>query len=91
MGNAPPASHDASGGRAATVAAGGESIEHADLTGPILVLLGNEGAGLSNEAVEQADLRLTIPMRPDANSLNVSVAAALVLFEARRQRRSGYR
>jgi RNA methyltransferase, TrmH family len=76
---------------AATVAAGGESIEQADLIAPVLVLLGNEGAGLSNETVEQADLRLTIPMQPDANSLNVSVAAALVLFEARRQRRSGGR
>jgi len=76
---------------AATVSAGGESIEQADLAGPILVLLGNEGAGLSSDAVERADVRLTIPMRPDANSLNVAIAAALVLFEARRQRRSGYR
>ena len=76
---------------AATVATGGDSIEQADLTVPVLVLLGNEGAGLSEAALAQADLRLTIPMRPDANSLNVSVAAALVLFEARRQRRSGYR
>lgn len=71
---------------AATVAAGGQSIESADLRSPLVLLLGNEGAGLEPDALEHADLRLTVPMRPGVDSLNVAVTAALILYEARRQR-----
>lgn len=70
---------------AATVAEGGTPIEEANLTQPLLVLVGNEGAGLPAEIVGHADLRLTIPMRPSVNSLNVSVTAALVLWVRRHQ------
>lgn len=47
----------------------------------VAVLVGHEGDGLSKEAVEAADDRVTIPMAADADSLNVSVAAAIALYE----------
>ena len=69
----------------ATVAAGGTAIDRADLSKPALILVGSEGAGLPDEVVALADLRVTIPMRKTANSLNVAVTAAILLFEIRRQ------
>ncbi len=74
----------------ATVAGGGaEGLFDADLTAPRLaVLLGNEQRGLSEEALALADRRLTIPMAGMVRSLNLSVAAALVLYEVTRQRRA---
>jgi TrmH family RNA methyltransferase len=69
----------------AAAAEGGESIETADFGRAALVLLGNEGAGLPESLVDQADIRITIPMRRGANSLNVAAAAAVVLWEARRR------
>jgi len=71
---------------AATVAAHGTPAHTADLRLPMLVLLGSEGAGLIDSAVAQSDIRLTIPMRARVNSLNVAATAALLLYEARRQR-----
>jgi TrmH family RNA methyltransferase len=70
----------------ATVASGGTPLDAADLRGPVFVLLGNEGAGLPEAIVERAGGRLHIPMRTGVNSLNVGVTAALILYEARRQR-----
>lgn len=72
----------------ATVAGGGaESLFAADLATPRLaVMLGNEQRGLSEEALALADRRLTIPMAGMVRSLNLSVAAALVLYEVTRQR-----
>jgi RNA methyltransferase, TrmH family len=57
-----------------------------DLRQPTLILLGNEGAGLSAELSALADLRVKIPMQSDVESLNVATAAALMLYEVRRQR-----
>jgi tRNA (guanosine-2'-O-)-methyltransferase len=57
-----------------------------DYTLPTAVLLGAELFGVSDGALEQADVRIRIPMTGMARSLNVSVAAALVLYEAQRQR-----
>ena len=71
---------------AATSAGAGEPIDRADLRGPLLILLGNEGAGLPDTLAGQADLTLTVPTGRGVESLNVAVTAALVLFEARRQR-----
>jgi TrmH family RNA methyltransferase len=68
---------------AATVAAGGVPLDDAPLAAPLLLLLGNEGAGLPAAAVAAADLRLTIPMRPGVNSLNVGIAAAVLLWSLR--------
>lgn len=57
-----------------------------DYTRPTAIVLGTELHGLTDEAVAASDLRATIPMEGFVASLNVSVAAALFLFEARRQR-----
>jgi TrmH family RNA methyltransferase len=56
----------------------------ADYTAPCAVLLGNEGEGLPQSAIERADLQVRIPMTGSAESLNVAVAAAVVLYQARR-------
>jgi TrmH family RNA methyltransferase len=57
-----------------------------DLRKPAAIILGSEGAGLPADLIEAADIRVTIPMQPPVESLNVAVAAALVLYEAARQR-----
>ena len=51
-----------------------------------LLVMGSETAGLSDELSDVCDVRVKIPMIGGAESLNVGVAAALVLYEARRQR-----
>ncbi|MEA5536229.1 RNA methyltransferase [Crocosphaera sp. XPORK-15E] len=56
-----------------------------DFRKPTLILLGNEGAGLSDDLVELADETVTIPLGKGVESLNVAIAAALMLYEARRQ------
>lgn len=71
---------------AATVARGGQRYDQADLRGPLALLLGNEGSGLAESVEQRADLRLTIPLRPPVESLNVGVAAGILLFEVARQR-----
>ncbi len=58
----------------------------ADLRSPTLILLGNEGAGLSQDLAALADLQVKIPMSAGVESLNVATAAALMLYEVRRQR-----
>lgn len=70
----------------ATVPRDGTPLRATDLRQPCAVLLGAEGSGLSPDAERQADASLTIPMRPPVESLNVAIAAALILFEASRQR-----
>ena len=57
-----------------------------DLRQPTLILLGNEGAGLSSELIDLASLRVKIPVSPGVESLNVAIVAALILYEAQRQR-----
>jgi TrmH family RNA methyltransferase len=69
----------------ATVAGAGVPLEAVDLDAPALILLGNEGTGLSRDVVAAADERLTVPMRESVNSLNVATTSALVLWEARRR------
>ncbi|MFM7428225.1 MAG: TrmH family RNA methyltransferase [Elainella sp.] len=59
----------------------------ADFTQPSVVLLGNEGAGLSSDLLDLADCTVQIPLTPAVESLNVSIAAALILYEMRRQQR----
>ena len=70
----------------ASVAREGTPIAACDLRGPVAVMMGAEGAGLPDEAAGAADGRLSIPMRPPVESLNVAIAAALIVFEASRQR-----
>ncbi|BAY35876.1 tRNA/rRNA methyltransferase SpoU [Nostoc sp. NIES-2111] len=56
-----------------------------DWTKPSLILLGNEGAGLSADLAAMADQQVKIPLSPGVESLNVAIAAALMLYEAQRQ------
>jgi TrmH family RNA methyltransferase len=71
---------------AATVPRGGTPLPRADLRGPIAIILGGEGGGLPREIAESAGERLTIPMRPPVESLNVAVTGALILYAASQQR-----
>ena len=57
-----------------------------DFTQPTLILLGNEGNGLSPELIELADEAVSIPQSDRVESLNVAICAALLLYEAKRQR-----
>ena len=57
-----------------------------DLKAPTLILLGNEAAGLSADLVTLADRPVKIPLFREVESLNVAIAAALILYEAQRQR-----
>ncbi len=57
-----------------------------DLTKKVAIVLGNEHRGISKEASEYADKKFLIPMTGMVQSLNVSVAAAVILYEALRQR-----
>lgn len=58
-----------------------------DFTRPTVILLGNEGAGLSEALQPYATVAVKIPMAPAVESLNVAISAALLLYEAQRQRR----
>ncbi len=69
----------------ATTAQASKSYWEVDFTRPSLILLGNEGAGLSTELIALADLQVTIPLANGVESLNVAVATALLLYEAKRQ------
>jgi len=62
-------------------------IAHA-LTGPVAILIGSEGAGLSPELAAQCDASISIPCPGPVESLNAAVAASILLYEASRQRRS---
>jgi tRNA G18 (ribose-2'-O)-methylase SpoU len=67
---------------AALVPRGGVDYREADWTPPIALLVGREASGLDEAAVAGSDMRVTIPMRGEVESLNVASAAALVLYEA---------
>ncbi len=59
-----------------------------DFTQPSLILLGNEGQGLSSALIDLADEAVQVPLSNGVESLNLAVTAALLLYEAKRQRRS---
>jgi TrmH family RNA methyltransferase len=71
----------------ATVPRGGRSMYDSELTAATAVVVGSEGTGLDEEVLSLVDERITIPMQAPVESLNVAVTAAVVLYEARRQRR----
>jgi TrmH family RNA methyltransferase len=74
----------------ATVAAsstGETRYDEVDLTRPVALVLGNEGAGLDEGLLAAASARVAVPMHGGVESLNVAVAAGVLLFEAARQRR----
>ena len=70
----------------ATSPRGGRPLFASDLRGAIAVLVGGEGPGLSPSLLEAADERVMIPMQPPVESLNTAVSAALIVYEAHRQR-----
>ena len=65
---------------------GGESMYRLNLTGPIGMVIGNEGDGVSRLVKEKCDFIASIPMRGDIDSLNASVAAGVLAYEIVRQR-----
>jgi TrmH family RNA methyltransferase len=73
--------------RLATVAHGGIDYADIDLRRPVAFVFGNEAAGLPEEVAGSVDATVTIPMSGRAESLNVAAAAAVLCFEAVRQRR----
>ncbi len=70
----------------ATVAREGAALYTLDLATPTAWLFGNEGVGLASELITVATQRTTIPLAAGSESLNVAAAAAICLFEMRRQR-----
>jgi 23S rRNA (guanosine2251-2'-O)-methyltransferase len=73
----------------ATAAGEGEALDVADLKGPVAFVLGSEGRGAREAVIRRCDGLIQIPQRGAVASLNVSVAGALLLYEATRQRRAG--
>ena len=69
-----------------TAADGDTALYQADLKGPAAIVIGNEGDGMSRLVAEACDFKVSIPMRGHISSLNASNAAAILLYEAVRQR-----
>ena len=68
---------------------GGESMYRLNLKGPIGLVIGNEGEGVSRLVREKCDMIASIPMKGDIDSLNASVAAGVLAYEIVRQRVMG--
>ena len=67
-------------------AAGDRTLYEADLKGPAAIVIGSEGDGMSRLVAQTCDVLVRIPMKGKLNSLNASAAAAILLYEAVRQR-----
>jgi len=67
----------------------GQSLYEADLSGPRVIVMGSEGKGMRRLTKEHCDQQVRIPMSGQVESLNVSVATGVVLFEVVRQRAGG--
>ena len=65
---------------------GGETMYRLNLTGPLGLVIGNEGEGVSRLVKETCDMIASIPMKGDIDSLNASVAAGVLAYEVVRQR-----
>ena len=72
-----------------TAADGNTTLYQADLKGPAAIVIGSEGTGMTRLAAENCDFLVSIPMKGDLNSLNASASAAILLYEAVRQRMQG--
>ena len=69
-----------------TAAEGANELWKTDLTGPACIVIGSEGTGISRLVREKCDFLVSIPLRGQIPSLNASAAAAVLLYEALRQR-----
>ena len=69
-----------------TAADGATALYDADLKGPAAIVIGSEGSGMGRLVAERCDFLVRIPMRGKLSSLNASAAAAILLYEAVRQR-----
>ena len=69
-----------------TAADGNTTLYNADLKGPTAIVIGSEGDGMGRLVTETCDFKVSIPMKGKLNSLNASAAAAILLYEAVRQR-----
>ena len=69
-------------------AIGDRTLYEADMTIPTVIVIGNEGKGISRVVKDACDFLVTIPMYGNLNSLNASVAAAVLMYEAVRQRQA---
>ena len=69
-----------------TAAEGTTSLYNADLKGPAAIVIGSEGSGMSRLVSENCDFLVSIPLKGKISSLNASAAAAILLYEAVRQR-----
>lgn len=69
-----------------TAADADTALYQADLKGPAAIVIGNEGVGMSRIVAESCDFKVSIPMKGQISSLNASAAAAILLYEAVRQR-----
>ena len=72
-----------------TAAEGTSTLYQADLKGPAAIVIGSEGDCMGRLVRENCDFIVSIPMRGKINSLNASAAAAVLLYEAVRQRTGG--
>jgi TrmH family RNA methyltransferase len=69
-----------------TAVEGAEAADRVDLTGPVALIIGNEGNGVPKEVAAEADGAVTIPCPGEVESLNAAVAASVLLYAASRQR-----
>lgn len=69
-----------------SAANGSVNLYDADLKGPAAIVIGSEGSGMSRLVADNCDFTVSIPMKGKLNSLNASAAAAILLYEAVRQR-----
>jgi TrmH family RNA methyltransferase len=66
------------------------TIMDADVRGPMAILIGREAVGIAPEIAAEADMRVSIPIRPGMDSVNAATAASIFLYEVARQRRFNY-
>ena len=69
----------------------GRAVWEVDLRGPTVVVVGGEARGVSRAVRAECEVEAAVPLRSGVESLNAAVAAAVALFEARRQRAAGFR
>jgi TrmH family RNA methyltransferase len=65
----------------------GKPLHEADFTGPCMIVIGNEGAGVPPEVLAEADELITIQHSPRVESLNAGIAASIILYEAAKQKK----